>query len=97
MKQAPTITDLPPKALGETDAAYNHRLASWLRGDDVRSKVDLREFKTADFHLDQSPMIRARPELCAKRGCYIKPKMLFPDWDALKIRCEDCPYPALSP
>jgi hypothetical protein len=33
-----------------------------------------------------------RPSICRKRGCYIKPKDLFPEWDKLQIRCEECPY-----
>ena len=35
-----------------------------------------------------------RPLICEKRGCYIRPKFLFPEWDALNIRCNDCPYEA---
>jgi hypothetical protein len=35
-----------------------------------------------------------RPALCRKRGCYLKPKALFPGWDALAIRCSECPHGA---
>ncbi len=33
-----------------------------------------------------------RPILCMKRGCYIQPKMLFPEWNKLNIACNECPY-----
>lgn len=55
-KQAPTLTDIPPPLPGESDAAYNKRLAAFLAGEDVRTKTDLRGFKTCDFSLDRSPM-----------------------------------------
>lgn len=53
-RQKPTITNLPPRLPRETDLAYERRIAAFLCGDNVRSKADLREFKTADFHLDRS-------------------------------------------
>lgn len=49
-RQAMTI---PLKKPGETYQEYAVRLDVWRRGDDVRSKVDLREFKTATFHLNR--------------------------------------------
>lgn len=47
MKQAGTV---PKRLPGESDKAYDKRLAEWARDDSVRSKADLREFKTATFH-----------------------------------------------
>ena len=37
-------------------------------------------------------MAEPRPDICRKRGCYIRPKSLWPEWDALQERCPDCPY-----
>lgn len=53
-RQAPTMVSLPERLEGESDKSYQRRLAAHIRGDDVRSKGDLREFKTADFSLDHS-------------------------------------------
>lgn len=50
-KQKPTVTDLPPKREGESDKDYEHRLMASLYGDDIRSKGDLRDWKSADFSL----------------------------------------------
>lgn len=47
-KQSITV---PKKLLGESYEAYNKRIAAWTRGEDVRSKVDLRDYKTCDFHM----------------------------------------------
>ncbi len=33
-----------------------------------------------------------RPRICRLRGCYIKPKTLFPEWDKLQVKCNECPY-----
>lgn len=33
----------------------NKNILRAVRGDDVRSKGDMREFKTADFHLNKEP------------------------------------------
>lgn len=51
MKQKPTITELPPRFIYESDAKYDSRIAAWLRGDDVRVKTDLKDFKSCDFTL----------------------------------------------
>jgi len=52
-KQNPTLTDLPPQNPGEKDGAYQRRIARFLAGDDVRSKVDNREWTGCPpFHLD---------------------------------------------
>lgn len=50
-KQAPTITDIPPRMPGESDRDYEKRLAAFLAGDDVRTRTDLRGWKTCDFSL----------------------------------------------
>lgn len=51
MKQKPTLTDLPARMPSESDDAYNRRLSSFLRGDDIGTKTDLRSFRTCDFTL----------------------------------------------
>jgi len=38
---------------GESDEAYYLRLAAFISGDDVRTKTDLRGYKSCDFHLDR--------------------------------------------
>jgi len=53
-KQAPTITDLPPRLPGENDKAYWRRVVRELFGESIRSKVDLREWTgSPEFHLDK--------------------------------------------
>lgn len=37
--------------LSEIDLADEERLKQFLRGDDIRSKTDLKHLKSADFHL----------------------------------------------
>jgi len=52
--QEPTFTDLPKREPGETAEAYWHRIAAWLAGEDVHSKVDLREWTgSLPFHLNR--------------------------------------------
>lgn len=54
-KQAPTITRTPAQMPGESEKAYMKRLMAFIRGDDVRTKVDLREWTGAPpFHLDDT-------------------------------------------
>jgi len=54
MKQAPTITDLPPRLPGEDDKTYWWRMARWFVHGDARSKVDLREWTGSyPFHLNR--------------------------------------------
>jgi hypothetical protein len=45
---------VPKRLSGESEEAYHQRVEQWFK-EDVRTKVDLREFKTADFSLDKSP------------------------------------------
>lgn len=53
-RQAPTITNLPDRKEGETDKAYERRIAAFLSGGDVRSKVDNREWTgSPPFHLNR--------------------------------------------
>jgi len=52
-KQAPTITDFPERRSGESDRDYHRRVMAWITGEDVRTKTDLRDFKTCDFHLNR--------------------------------------------
>ncbi len=53
-KQPPTCIELPEQMPGENDRDYYRRCAAWLRGEDVRTVTDLRDFKTADFTLAPS-------------------------------------------
>jgi hypothetical protein len=50
-KQRPTTKGIAPRQNGESNDSYDRRIAEWRRGDHDRSKVDMREFKTCDFHL----------------------------------------------
>lgn len=53
-KQQATITALPDRKPGESDNAYARRLAAFIRGEDVRSKGDNREFTgSLPFHLSR--------------------------------------------
>jgi hypothetical protein len=52
MKQAPTITDFPPKLSGETEKAYWKRVEEAMCGDNIRSRADLKEWTgSPPFHL----------------------------------------------
>lgn len=53
-KQKPT-TLMPPQPIqGESEIAYKRRLSAFLRGDDVTSKVDLKEWTGCPpFHVAQ--------------------------------------------
>ena len=52
--QLPTTLDIPQPREGESPAAYDRRLSAFVRGDDVRSKVDLREWTgSMPFHLNK--------------------------------------------
>jgi hypothetical protein len=54
MKHAPTYTDLPKKLEGESHEDHWKRVQRWLAGEDVRSKVDLREWTgSPPFHLNR--------------------------------------------
>jgi hypothetical protein len=56
MKQTATITDLPERKPGESEKDYSRRLADWVRGEDVRTKTDLRGWTGCPpFHLDKLP------------------------------------------
>jgi hypothetical protein len=48
-KQKITITTQLAQRPGESDKDHEKRVAAFLRGDDVRSKGDLKDWKTADF------------------------------------------------
>lgn len=53
-KQAPTLTDVPEQKPGESNKAYSRRLSAFLAGDDVRSKMDDREWTgSPPFHLSR--------------------------------------------
>ncbi len=54
-KQQPTLTDLPKQLPGESDRDYDRRLMAFIRGDDIRTHTDLRNFKSADFSLSVEP------------------------------------------
>lgn len=47
-KQPPTVPEQKP---GESIKDYEKRVIEWTYADTARSKVDLREFKTCDFHM----------------------------------------------
>jgi hypothetical protein len=56
-KQAPTLTmdHIPQRMPGESNRAYWRRWMAFISGEDVRTRTDLADFKTADFHLDRYP------------------------------------------
>lgn len=58
--QTLTLTDLPKRLAGETDKVYWRRAGAWVRGDDVRSKGDLRGWATCIFHLSNEVATRER-------------------------------------
>lgn len=33
-----------------------------------------------------------RPSICEKRGCFIRPKRDWEEWNKLNVTCPDCPY-----
>lgn len=49
MKQKPTTTSLPPRQKGESERDYEKRIVAFLHGDDIRTKGDLKDWKSADF------------------------------------------------
>jgi len=52
-KQAATLTNLPERLPGESDKAYWRRCERVLCGEDIRSKVDLRDWTgSMPFHLN---------------------------------------------
>lgn len=51
----PFPTTFPEREGNESDESYYGRIRSWLVGEDVRSKVDLREWTgSPKFHLDRA-------------------------------------------
>ncbi|WP_162918509.1 hypothetical protein [Taklimakanibacter deserti] len=50
-KQRPTITTQLEKRPGESDKDHERRVAAFIRGDDVRVKTDLKDWKSCDFTL----------------------------------------------
>lgn len=53
MKQRPT---LPKKAPGESWRDYEARIKAWGRGNDVRTKADLKDWTgSPPFHLNLEP------------------------------------------
>jgi hypothetical protein len=54
MKQTPTVLSLPKQEKGESDEKYYRRVRNWLNGEDVRTKVDLRDWTgSPPFHLNR--------------------------------------------
>lgn len=53
--QMATISDLPARLAGESDKTYWRRASAFLRGDDIRSKGDLRGWASCIFHLNREP------------------------------------------
>lgn len=51
MMQLATVSDLPARKPGEPDKVYWRRASAWVRGDDIRSKGDMRGWASCIFHL----------------------------------------------
>ncbi len=52
-RQQPTVVELPQQKPGESDRVYNKRVLAFIHGDDIRTKVDLRDWTgSLPFHLD---------------------------------------------